>query len=236
MKQLELALDRLGLEYTENMLAQFDAYMELVLAWNEKVNLTAIRERDDFIKKHFIDSVLCAGQPEVRAAESVIDVGTGAGFPGMPLAILFPQKRFVLMDSLNKRIKILEEIYKSLSMTNVCTVHGRAEELARDPQLREGFDLCVSRAVANLSTLSEYCIPFIKRGGYFLAYKGSDYEAELHSAKKAVAVLGGRISEVRKAELDDFDLSHHIIYIRKEGITPSKYPRKAGIPAKEPII
>ena len=235
MDKIRKALSELNIECTDKMLNQFSVYMEGVLEWNEKINLTAITDRDEFIEKHFIDSVLAADSPEVRAAESIIDVGTGAGFPGIPLAIIFPEKSFVLMDSLNKRLKVIDDLCARAGITNVTTVHGRAEELARNKQHREKYSLCVSRAVANMSTLSEYCLPFIKLSGYFLAYKGPDCEAELKEAENAVRTLGGKITDIRETDISDYNLSHKIIYVKKVKETPAKFPRKAGIPSKEPL-
>lgn len=235
MKQLEKALNELGIQYTENMISQFEGYRNGVIEWNEKVNLTAITDPQEFVVKHFIDSVLCVGFDEYKAAKKVIDVGTGAGFPGIPLAILSDDKEFTLMDSLNKRLKIIDELSEGIGLTNVQTVHARAEELARNKAHREKYDICVSRAVANLTTLSEYCLPFIKVGGYLLAYKGPDAEAELADAKKAISILGGQVEKMEKAQLDDFGLDHRIIFIKKVKNTPAKYPRKAGTPSKEPL-
>ncbi len=235
MKQLEKALNELGIQYTENMISQFEGYRNGVIEWNEKVNLTAITDPQEFVVKHFIDSVLCVGFDEYKAAKKVIDVGTGAGFPGVPLAILSQDKEFTLMDSLNKRLKIIDELSAGIGLTNVHTVHARAEELARNKAHREKYDICVSRAVANLTTLSEYCLPFIKVGGYLLAYKGPDAEAELADAKKAISILGGQVEKMEKAQLDDFGLDHRIIFIKKVKNTPAKYPRKAGTPSKEPL-
>lgn len=235
MKQLEKALNELGIQYTENMISQFEGYRNGVIEWNEKVNLTAITDPQEFVIKHFIDSVLCVGFDEYKAAKKVIDVGTGAGFPGVPLAILSQDKEFTLMDSLNKRLKIIDELSAGIGLANVQTVHARAEELARNKAHREKYDICVSRAVANLTTLSEYCLPFIKVGGYLLAYKGPDAEAELADAKKAISILGGQVEKMEKAQLDDFGLDHRIIFIKKVKNTPAKYPRKAGTPSKEPL-
>lgn len=235
MKQLEKALNELGIQYTENMISQFEGYRNGVIEWNEKVNLTAITDPQEFVVKHFIDSVLCVGFDEYKAAKKVIDVGTGAGFPGVPLAILSQDKEFTLMDSLNKRLKIIDELSAGIGLANVQTVHARAEELARNKAHREKYDICVSRAVANLTTLSEYCLPFINVGGYLLAYKGPDAEAELADAKKAISILGGQVEKMEKAQLDDFGLDHRIIFIKKVKNTPAKYPRKAGTPSKEPL-
>ena len=171
MKQLTDALESMGLKYDDDMIRKFRRYMELILEWNGKVNLTSITEPEDFIKKHFIDSAAIGGFSQMKDAKTVIDVGTGAGFPGVPLAILFPEKKFLLMDSLNKRIRIIEEIAQEIGLRNAAFCHGRAEELAQKREYREQYDLCVSRAVANLAVLSEYCLPFVRVGGWFAAYK-----------------------------------------------------------------
>ena len=230
-----MGFERLGIGYDTELLKKFSQYMEGVLDWNVKVNLTAITDRDEFIKKHYIDSIVCAGQEEIENAESIIDVGTGAGFPGIPLALIYPKKKFVLMDSLSKRLKIIDELCHEIGIENVMVLHGRAEDLAQKPEYRESFDLCVSRAVANLATLSEYCLPFVKPGGYFVAYKGPECEAELADAKKAINILGGSVEDIRTAGLENLDLSHKLLYIKKTKDTPSKYPRKAGKAVKKPL-
>lgn len=227
------AFDKLNIPGDDHMLTKMISYMDGVLSWNEKVNLTAITDREEFVAKHLIDSVLCYNFPEYRNAASIIDVGTGAGFPGIPLAILNPDKEFLLADSLNKKIKIIDELAKELSISNVNPVHGRAEEMARNKVYRQQFDLSVSRAVANMSALCEYCLPFIRIGGYFLAYKGPDAEKEVESAKTAISLLGGRLDRIEPVALDGFD--HHIVVIQKIKETPANFPRKAGTPTKEPI-
>ena len=172
----------------------------------------------------------------MKYAETVIDVGTGGGFPGVPLAIIFPEKQFVLMDSLNKRLKVIDDLCAKAGITNVVTLHGRAEDLARMKEHRDKYDICVSRAVANMSVLSEYCLPFVRKGGYFLAYKGPNSEEEVKAAMKAIDILGGRVESYTEAfSADVFDFSHYIICIKKIKETPAKYPRKAGIPSKDPI-
>lgn len=235
MNSLENCFDDLNIRLDDNKIKKFEGYMEAILEKNKFVNLTAITDRDEFIKKHFIDSLLCAASEEFIQAKSVIDVGTGGGFPGVPLAIAFPDKEFVLIDSLNKRIRIIDEICQMLSITNVRAVHGRAEELARRKEFRESFDVCVSRAVANMSTLSEYCLPFVKVGGTFIAYKGPDCGEEMKQAANAISILGGQLVRIDKPELKNQPFEHTLIYIRKDANTVSKYPRKAGTPSKEPI-
>ena len=218
------------------MCAQFEAYMEGILFWNQKLNLTAITDKDEFIIKHFLDSVLCCGFDEFICAEKIIDVGTGAGFPGVPRAILSPQKTFVLMDSLKKRLNVIDTLTSSIGISNVVTVHARAEELARNKSHRQQYDLCISRAVANLATLAEYCLPFIRLGGYLLAYKGPDADDEIASARKAVFLLGGELERVEFTRMQEYGLDHRILFIKKIRNTPEKYPRKAGIPSKNPLI
>lgn len=234
MKELENALLQMNIPHDEETLNKYSIYMEGILKWNEKINLTAITERDEFVVKHFIDSILCCNFPEYKEANTVIDVGTGGGFPGIPLAIISPEKKFVLADSLKKRLKVIDELADKASILNVETVHGRAEELAKKKEYRQNFDLCVSRAVANMAVLSEYCLPFIKTGGYLLAYKGPDAEEEIKSAKKAIRILGGELIRLETAPLDGFE--HNIVVIKKVKDTPAKYPRKAGTPAKTPIL
>ncbi len=228
-------MDTLGCDSSAETLSRFERYMQLILEWNEKVNLTAITERDEFVKKHFIDSLCCIPHEEYKEAETVIDVGTGAGFPGMPLAIVSPDKKFLLIDSLNKRIKILNEIIDELGLKNVEAVHGRAEELARNKLYREQFDICVSRAVSRLSVLSEYCLPFVKKGGWLAAYKGPDADREIEDAHSALGKLGGKVIEIKNTEMTQFGISHRIVYIQKTMNTPKVYPRKAGTPEKKPL-
>lgn len=236
MKQLTAALDGLGISYDETMLNKFRLYMEGILKWNESVNITSIKEEDEFVTRHYVDSLLCAPSKEFRRAKRVIDVGTGGGFPGVPLALIAPEKEFVLMDSLNKRVKIITELCENLEIKNVTAIHDRAEDLARDKGHREAYDLCLSRAVANLATLSEYCLPFLKIGGYFLSYKSLDIGIEMKQAKKAIHILGGNMDREEVADLDGFDLRHKIIFIKKIKRTPAKFPRKAGTPSKDPLI
>ena len=235
MKQLVKAFEELKINYDDILLKKYETYMEGILKWNEAVNLTSITEPSQFIQKHYIDSLLSVIYKEFQNAELIIDVGTGGGFPGIPLALAAPDKKFVLIDSLNKRIKIIKELCGELEIDNVTAIHGRAEELARNKNHRQKYDLCVSRAVANMATLSEYCLPFIRRGGWFLAYKGPNTDEEIKESAKALRMLGGKIRREEHAKLSNFNLEHKIIFIEKTGDTPSKYPRKAGTPSKDPL-
>ena len=212
---------------------QFYAYMELLIEWNEKMNLTAITDPKEIILKHFVDSLTIAKY--VKEDKSIIDMGTGAGFPGIPIKIYRKDVKVVLADSLNKRIKFLDEVIDKLKLENVETIHCRAEELGKNKQYREKFDYATSRAVANLSTLSEYLMPFVKLNGKCIFMKTIEVEEELEKAKKAIKTLGGKIEKVDKFEIPESDLGRSIIIVKKEKITPSKFPRKPGTPAKEPL-
>ncbi len=210
-------------------------YRVMTLEWNNKVNLTAITNPDEFLLKHYVDSLLCADAKELHDARTVLDVGTGGGFPGIPLAIFFPEKHFVLLDSLQKRLKIVREMADAIGLKNVEVAHGRAEDLARDSKYREQFDLCVSRAVANLSTLAELCLPFVKVGGAFVSYKGANCAEEVSEAQNAIKMMGGKIDRIVQPKLTHYPTDHNMIYIRKAKKTPGTYPRKAGTPLKNPI-
>lgn len=231
MSDLTKLMDKLNIEEADAKADVLIRYMEKVLQWNEKVNLTAITDREEFVQKHLVDSLLCAETLEFTESSSICDVGTGGGFPGVPLAVCYPEKDFVLMDSLAKRIKIVQQICDELSIKNVRAVHGRAEDLARTEDYREAFDLCVSRAVANMRVLSEYCIPFVRVGGSFIAYKGADCESEIDDSKEAIRRLGGGETEIRKLP----HLGHSLVIIKKVSPTPKTYPRKAGTPARKPL-
>jgi len=223
------------LKLTEEKNAILEKYMEGILAWNEKVNLTNITDPAEFRIKHNADSLMCVDFPEFLDAETVIDVGTGGGFPGIPLAVYAPEKQFTLLDSLNKRLKIIDELAEELGIKNITLVHGRAEDAARAKEHRAKYDLCVSRAVSNLATLSEYCLPFIKVGGYLLAYKGPGAEEEVKEAAKALKTLGGSLVDIRETSMEEYGLDHRILVIKKVRNTPKAYPRKAGTPLKEPL-
>ena len=230
-------LEEFEIYLTEEQARQFLNYYDLLKEWNSFMNLTAITEFHEVLKKHFVDSLsLIKAIPDLaEKSYSVIDVGTGAGFPGIPLKIAFPNLKITLLDSLNKRIKFLNETVSELKLEDVVLIHGRAEDFSKPEKIRESFDLCVSRAVANLSTLSEYFIPFVKKGGYFISYKSERLSEEFDSAKKAIQVLGGKYERQVEFNLPDSDIYRNLVVIKKEKSTPLKYPRKAGLPSKEPI-
>ena len=234
-EMLKNRMDRLQIETNENMLEQFDLFYHLLVEWNKVMNLTGITEYEEVVEKHFADSLSLARFLDLNKIHTVIDVGTGAGFPGIPLKIAFPHLKVVLLDSLNKRINFLNEVIAKLDLKEIHTIHGRAEEYARKPEYREQFDLCVSRAVANLSVLSEYCIPYIRIGGIFIPYKSGDIDEEVAASRKAVDILGGQINHVEKFQLPDTDIHRSFVFINKIKNTQKKYPRKAGTPAKEPL-
>ena len=233
LDKFEKGLADLGISLNENQIKQFLDYYELLVETNKVMNLTAITEFDEVIEKHFLDSLSLCRIYDLNREIRVLDLGTGAGFPGVPLKIAFPQIRLVLADSLNKRIKFLENVVGEISLQNVSCVHGRAEEMGRNKEYREQFDLCVSRAVANLSSLSEYCIPFVKEGGAFISYKSGEIEEEANAAKKAISVLGGELREIYKFDL--YEQKRSFVIIDKKKKTPKAYPRKAGTPTKEPL-
>lgn len=234
MKQ---GLGEMSVSLSDRQTDQFYRYFELLTEWNKVMNLTAITELDQVVTKHFVDSLsLVRLIPESQLeGVSVLDLGTGAGFPGIPLKIAFPHMKVTLLDSLNKRIKFLGEVIEQLGLEGTKAVHGRAEDLGKTASYREQYDLCVSRAVANLSTLAEYCLPFVKTGGYFVAYKSGEAKKEIEEAENALRILGGRAEESVDFCLPDSDMYRILVKIKKEKKTPGKYPRKAGLPGKEPL-
>lgn len=225
----------MGFDNSNLVLDQFMSFKTLLLEWNEKINLTTITDEEGIVYKHFLDSLTCLNGPVTFSGKKVLDLGTGAGFPGIPIKIVMPELEITLMDSLNKRIQYLNEVCQALDISNITCVHARAEEAARKSEFREKFDIVVSRAVANMSTLSEYCLPFVKVGGYFIAQKTHEAIDEINAAEKAVKILGGSAPEIISVSVPGTDLAHNLVIIRKIKATPSVYPRKAGTPAKKPI-
>lgn len=235
MQKMEDGLQILGVHLTEEQLNQFLIFYEKLIEKNKQVNLTAITEFTEVVEKHFIDSLSLTKVIDLKKPLKILDLGTGAGFPGIPLKIAFPELEIVLMDSLNKRVLFLQDIISDLKLQKISALHGRAEEIARKKEYREQFDICVSRAVANLSSLSEYCLPFVKQGGRFISYKSGEIEEEALQAKKAVHLLGGKIEEVEKFQLPGTDIWRSFVCVDKLRKTPRTYPRKAGTPTKDPL-
>ncbi len=232
---LEKGCKELGLDLSDQQVEQFLKFYELLVEWNKVMNLTGITDYEEVISKHFLDSLLLVKAYDMSSVESVIDIGTGAGFPGIPLKIVFPQKKFILLDSLGKRIKFLDVVVDNLGFQKIELIHGRAEDYAKKEEYREQFDLAVSRAVANLASLSEYCIPFVKPGGAFIPYKSGNIQEELKQSEKAVSILGGKRIECKELLLPDTDITRSFVLIEKVKHTSRKYPRKAGLPTKEPL-
>lgn len=224
---------KINIDINEEQINKFYDYMNLLIEWNKKINLTAITDYNEIILKHFVDSLTI--NKCIKENNYVVDIGTGAGFPGIPLKIIRDDIKIVLVDSLNKRINFLNEVIKELNLKNIETVHARAEEFGRNKKYRQKFDIATSRAVANLSTLSEYMIPLVKINGRCICMKGKEIKEELKDSLNAIKVLGGKVENVEEFELADNDINRSIIYILKEKDTPNKYPRKAGTPSKDPI-
>jgi 16S rRNA (guanine527-N7)-methyltransferase len=224
-----------GITLSEHQLKQFSIYYEQLITWNEKMNLTGITEREQVYIKHFYDSVSLSFYVPMHEIQTLADIGSGAGFPSIPLKIVYPHLQITIVDSLNKRIMFLENIVKELNFVNVSCVHGRAEDLARIIKYRDQFDLVTARAVAKLNALNELCLPFVKKSGLFIAMKGSDPTDELNEAKFSLKELKAELSKIHSFELPIEKSKRHIVIIKKYSLTPSKYPRKAGIPLKDPL-
>lgn len=231
----EKKLSELGITLNEAQKRQFLQFYELLVEWNKVMNLTGITEYEEVNEKHFVDSLSIVKAIDMDSVETVIDIGTGAGFPGIPLKIAFPNLKVVLLDSLNKRIQFLNTVIDTLQLTDIQTIHGRAEDFAKQQAYRERFDLCVSRAVANLATLSEYCLPYVKVDGMFIPYKSGEITEELQQSQNAIHVLGGKVTDVVKFRLPGTEIGRSFVKIKKVQNTAKKYPRKAGLPSKEPI-
>lgn len=232
---LEKLSSAIGYDLSNQQINQFNQFYEMLIDKNKVMNLTAITEYDEVVLKHFIDSIVIYKKISDDKVKSIIDVGTGAGFPGIPLKILFPDIRLTLLDSLNKRILFLNEVINKLGLKDIDCIHGRAEDIGHLPEYREQYDLSVSRAVANLSSLSEYCIPFVRVGGKFISYKSGNIEEELKDAKSAIQLLGSKIDDVEKYTLPNSDMQRSLVVIRKVKTLSKKYPRKAGMPTKQPL-
>lgn len=235
MESLRWKAKEIGVNLSDLQFNQFFTYYIMLIEKNKVMNLTAITEMEEVIDKHFMDSIMLKKVVDLDKIQTVADMGTGAGFPGIPLKIVFPYLQITLMDSLNKRLQFLDEVITELGLIGIETLHGRAEDIGKDLLYRENYDLCVSRAVANLSTLSEYCLPVVKKGGQFVSYKSGDVAEELETSKKAISILGGEVSGVEYFKLPQTDNERSFVVIDKVKETPKKYPRKAGTPGKEPI-
>ncbi len=236
-ESLKAKFRKIAIDLTDKQADQFLIFYKLLIEKNKVMNLTAITEYEEVEQKHFIDSCICLNKYIINGGEGkrLIDVGTGAGFPGIPLKIICPEMEIILLDSLNKRLLFLQDVISTLGLEKITTVHYRAEDGARDKALREQFDIAVARAVANLSTLSEYCIPYVRKNGMFVAFKSGSVEEEVAASKKAIGILGGEIQEVINGTLPDSDINRSLILIKKERNTSPKYPRKAGTPSKQPL-
>lgn len=232
---LKNKLDALGIEIDENQLEKFDKFTELMLYWNERISLTSITDEEEIIDKHYVDSLTLLKTDLIEGNLKVLDLGTGGGYPGIPLKIMRNDLKMTLLDSRLKKIEYLETIVGDLGFDDLELIHGRAENLGQDQAYREAYDLVLSRAVANLSSLAEYCLPFLKIGGFFIAMKGSDYETEVNDAKKAIKKFGGQIQEIIDIQIPETDITHALVIIKKERSTPNKYPRRPGTPTKDPI-
>lgn len=232
-EKFEQGLQDLSISLGDFQMKQFMDYFELLIEKNKVMNLTTITDWEEVVEKHFLDSLSIVKVIDLNGILSVLDLGTGAGFPGIPLKIVFPELSITLLDSLNKRVIFLQEVFEKLDLSGIIAVHGRAEDLAQKKEYREQYDLCVSRAVANLSTLSEYCLPFVRVGGQFISYKSGECDEELNNSEKSIALLGGERKKVQKFSLGD--AKRAFIVVEKIKHTPKQYPRKAGTPSRKPL-
>lgn len=232
---LEQGCDCLGIHLDDVQKSQFIKFYEYLIEKNKVMNLTGITDFQEVLTKHFLDSLACTKALDMEKIHTAIDIGTGAGFPGIPLKIAYPHIEFCLLDSLQKRVNFLQETFELLQLKNITAIHGRAEEYAKKPPHREYYDVCVSRAVSNLATLSEYCLPYVKTGGYFVSYKSGKVQEEADQAKKAIKILGGKLKEISYFTLPTTDIDRSLVVIEKVLATPKRYPRKAGTPQKEPL-
>ncbi|WP_373897213.1 16S rRNA (guanine(527)-N(7))-methyltransferase RsmG [Haloimpatiens sp. FM7315] len=224
-----------NMDFNEAQYDKFILYKEMIKEWNEKINLTAITEDEEIIKKHFVDSIKIFKFDGLKTAKKIIDIGTGAGFPGIPMKIMREDLEVTLLDSLKKRVNFLELVSTSLKLQKVEAIHGRAEDFGQNKKYREKYDVAVSRAVANMTVLAELCMPFVKKGGYFVALKGPSIKDELQESKKAIGILGGKLQEILEVEIEGSDLRHNLVIIKKIKETPKTYPRKAGTANKKPL-
>jgi 16S rRNA (guanine527-N7)-methyltransferase len=237
-RQFAKRLAELGIELRdpEKQLQQFESYCRLLVEWNEKMNLTGITEREQVYEKHFYDSITVAEASGFNEAASLADIGSGAGFPSLPLKIVFPHLRITIIDALAKRIRFLEEVVGQLGLSDVSCIHGRAEEVARKAEHRDRYDIVTARAVARLAVLNEFCLPFVRTGGRFIAMKGSDIEQELEESRYSTEKLNGSLQDVLRFTLPGEGSERHLIVIAKTSSTPKAYPRKPGTPLKEPLV
>lgn len=236
IKILENGFNELGLNYNESKNEKFELYKNLIKEWNEKINITSIDKDEEIYIKHFLDSLLILNKDNENECKKIIDVGTGGGFPGIPLKIANENLEVTLLDSLRKRMDFLNIVKEKLNLKNVDIIHGRAEDYGRNDAYREQYDICVSRAVAYLNVLSEYCLPFVKVGGFFVAYKSESITQEIEDSSKAIAKLGGKIQSIKEIKLPNTDIIRKIVVIEKVEKMNKIYPRKAGKPTKEPLI
>ncbi len=236
LEKLKSGFCEMGLELTQDTAQNFIKYMDLLRQWNEKVNLTAITEPEEIVTKHFLDCVTPVANNMIPQGASVIDVGCGAGFPGLPIKLVRGDVSLTLLDSLAKRLNFIKEVLAQTNTQGVTLVHSRAEDGGLDPKYREKYDVAVSRAVANMAVLSEYCLPFVKEGGAFVALKGPAAQDEIAAAGKAIKLLGGEIEGITEIKIPFTELRHNIVTVRKVSKCPKGYPRKAGTPSKKPIV